>query len=98
MEPASWLTLGRAALGVGVAALTADSFARDTPVALLVAVACVALALDLVDGWIARRPGTESALGAAFDGEGDAFLLLALSVYAAPAHGAWVPPHRPPPE
>jgi phosphatidylglycerophosphate synthase len=90
MEPASWLTLGRATLVVGVAALTADSFARDTPVALLVTVASVALALDLVDGWLARRTGTESALGAAFDGEVDAFLLLVLSVYAAPAYGGWV--------
>ena len=86
----SWVTLARATLAVGVAALVADSFARDTPVALLVALAAVALALDLVDGWLARRTGTVTALGARFDGEVDAFLILALSVYVAPAYGAWV--------
>ena len=84
------MTLARATLAVGVAALVADSFARDTPVALLVALAAVALSLDLVDGWIARRTGTVTALGARFDGEVDAFLILALSVYVAPIYGAWV--------
>src|SRR4029079_15964684 len=34
--------------------------------------------------------GTASELGARFDGEVDAFLLLALSIYVAPALGAWV--------
>jgi phosphatidylglycerophosphate synthase len=86
----SWVTLARATLAVGVAALVADSFARDTPVALLVALASVALALDLVDGRIARRTETVTALGARFDGEVDAFLILALSVYVAPVHGWWV--------
>ena len=84
------MTLGRATLAVGVAALVADSFARDTPVALLVALSAVALAMDLVDGWLARRTGRVSALGARFDGEVDAFLILALSVYVVPALGAWV--------
>ena len=90
MEPASWVTLARATLAVGVAALAADSFTRDTPVGLLVTLATVALALDAVDGWVARRTGTASALGARFDGEVDAFLILALSAYVAPASGAWV--------
>ena len=39
---------------------------------------------------MARRTGTATALGARFDGEVDAFLILALSVYAAPIYGAWV--------
>jgi phosphatidylglycerophosphate synthase len=90
LGPASWLTLARATLAVGVAALAADSFAHDTPVALLVTLAVVALALDAVDGWVARRTGTATPLGARFDGEIDAFLILALSVYVAPAYGAWV--------
>ena len=90
LGPASWVTLARATLAVGVAALAADSFTRDTPVALLVGLAAVALALDAVDGWLARRTGTTTALGARFDGEVDAFLILALSVYVAPAAGAWV--------
>ncbi|HYI18697.1 MAG TPA: CDP-alcohol phosphatidyltransferase family protein, partial [Solirubrobacteraceae bacterium] len=90
LGPASWVTLARATLAVGVAALAAVSFTRDTPVALLVTLAAVALALDAVDGWMARRTGTASALGARFDGEVDAFLILALSVYVAPTYGAWV--------
>jgi phosphatidylglycerophosphate synthase len=88
--PASWVTLARATLAAGVAVLAADALAHDTPVALLVTLATVALVLDAVDGWVARRTGTATALGARFDGEVDAFLILALSVYVAPAYGAWV--------
>ncbi len=90
LTPASWVTLARATLAVGVAALAANSFTHDTPVALLVTLAAVALVLDAVDGWVARRTGMATALGARFDGEVDAFLILALSVYVAPAYGAWV--------
>jgi phosphatidylglycerophosphate synthase len=90
LGPASWVTLARATLVVGVAALAADSFTHGTPVVLLVTLAAVALGLDAVDGWVARRTGTATPLGARFDGEVDAFLILALSVYVAPACGAWV--------
>jgi phosphatidylglycerophosphate synthase len=86
----AWVTLARGTLAVGVAALVANSFARATPVALLVSLAAVALALDLADGWVGRRTGTHSDLGSRFDGEVDAFLILTLSVYVAPAYGAWV--------
>ena len=88
--PAFWVTLARATLAVGVAALAADSLTHGTPVALLVTLAAVALVLDAVDGWVARRTGTATAMGARFDGEVDAFLILALSVYVAPTCGAWV--------
>jgi phosphatidylglycerophosphate synthase len=87
---ASSVTLARATLAVGVAALAADSFTHDTPVPLLVTLAAVALVLDAIDGWVARRTGMATELGARFDGEVDAFLILALSVYVAPACGAWV--------
>lgn len=87
---ADWVTLTRAALVVGVAALVADSFAGSVPVALLVTLASVALVLDAVDGQIARRTGTTSALGGQMDGEVDAFLILVLSVYVADFAGAWV--------
>ena len=90
LGPASWVTLARATLAVGVAALAVDSITHDTPAALLVTLAAVALALDAVDGFVARRTGTASALGARFDGEVDAFLIAALSVYVASASGAWV--------
>ena len=60
------------------------------PVALLVSLAAVALVLDAVDGWVARRTRTTATLGARFDGEVDAFLILVLSVYVARSAGAWV--------
>ena len=90
LGPAGWVTLARATLALGVAALAADSFVREVPVALLVGLAAIALVLDYVDGEVARRTGTVSELGGRLDGEVDAFLILALSVYAAPIAGAWV--------
>jgi phosphatidylglycerophosphate synthase len=90
LGPASWVTLARATLAVGVAALVAHSLAHDIPAGLLVALSALALALDAADGVVARRTGTATPLGARFDGEVDAFLILALSVYVAPICGAWV--------
>lgn len=90
LSPADWVTLARATLAVGVAALIADSFSRPARVALLVSLAAVALVLDAVDGWVARRTWTTTTLGAQFDGEVDAFLILVLSVYLARTIGAWV--------
>ncbi len=87
---ASWVTLTRATLAVGVAALTAASFELPVATATLVTLASIALALDFVDGWLARRTGTQSALGAKLDGEVDAFLILALSIEVAPTAGGWV--------
>ena len=87
---ASWVTLIRATLAVGVAALAAASFERPVATATLVTLASIALALDFVDGWLARRTATQSALGAKLDGEVDAFLILVLSVEVAPTAGAWV--------
>jgi phosphatidylglycerophosphate synthase len=90
LGPADWVTLTRAALAAGIAALVADSFADSVPVALLVSLASLALVLDAVDGRIARRTGTTSALGEHMDAEVDAFLILVLSVYVARSAGAWV--------
>ncbi len=90
LSPADWVTLTRATLAVGVATLVADSFGEPVPVALLVSVAGSALVLDAVDGWVARRTRTAGLLGARFDAEVDAFLILVLSVYVARSAGAWV--------
>ena len=90
LGPADWVTLARATLAVGVAALVADSFDEAVPLWALVGLAAVALLLDAIDGWVARRSGTASALGAHFDAEVDAFLILALSVYVARWNGAWI--------
>jgi phosphatidylglycerophosphate synthase len=90
LGPADRVTLARATLVGGVAALTADSFARPAPVAALIALASVALVLDAADGWVARHSDTASALGARFDMEVDAFLILVLSLYVARPLGGWV--------
>jgi len=90
LTAADWVTLGRATLAVGVAALVAESFDHRTPVAMLVSLAALALVLDGVDGWVARRTRTTETLGARFDAEVDAFLILVLSVYVARSAGAWV--------
>ena len=89
LGPADWVTLARATLAVGVAALTAASFEQPVPVTIVVSLAAIALALDAVDGWVARRTRT-TRLGARLDGEVDAFLILVLSVYVAPSAGPWV--------
>ncbi|PKW11161.1 Phosphatidylglycerophosphate synthase [Streptomyces sp. 1222.5] len=88
--PANRVTLGRATLVGGVTALVADSFESAPPVTLLVGLTAVALLLDGVDGKVARRTGTSSALGARFDMEVDAFLILVLSVYVSMQLGPWV--------
>lgn len=88
--PANTVTLARATLVGGVAALAADSLWEQTSVVVLVSLATVALLLDAVDGQVARRTGTTSPLGARFDVEADSFLLLALSVFVAGYLGWWV--------
>jgi phosphatidylglycerophosphate synthase len=89
LGPADWVTLVRATIACGVAALTADSFVGPAPTATLVTLAVVALVLDWVDGQVARRTRT-TRFGARFDMEVDAFLILVLSVYVARTAGAWV--------
>jgi phosphatidylglycerophosphate synthase len=87
---ADLVTLIRATLACGVAALTADSVFQQSVVTTLVALTVVALVLDAVDGWVARHTRTASVFGARFDGEVDAFLILVLSVYVAGSVGGWV--------
>jgi phosphatidylglycerophosphate synthase len=88
LRPADHVTMARAVLVGGVFALVADG--RPIPMAVFVTLAAVALALDGVDGQVARRTGTASPLGARFDMEVDAFLILVLSVHMALALGWWV--------
>ncbi|WP_211754477.1 CDP-alcohol phosphatidyltransferase family protein [Nocardioides gansuensis] len=90
LGPADLVTLTRAALACGIAALVADAYLRHPAVPTLVTLTVVALVLDAVDGRVARQSGTASAFGARFDGEADAFLILVLSVYIAREAGAWV--------
>ncbi len=90
IHPADWVTLARALLIAGVAGLVADSFSLPVPVTALVTLSAVALALDAVDGQVARRTGTATPVGARFDGEVDAFLILLLSIVVSQDYGGWV--------
>jgi len=87
---ANAVTLVRAGLVVAVAVLVVQSWSSEVPRSLVVALSTVALALDFVDGRLARARGTVTELGAAFDMETDAFLILVLSLYVVPVAGAWV--------
>jgi phosphatidylglycerophosphate synthase len=89
LGPANRVTLARASLVAGVTALTVTSIERPVPTAVFVALIGVALALDGVDGQVARRTGSTSALGARFDMEVDAFLILVLSVFVGGMFGWW---------
>ncbi len=84
---ANAVTLGRAALTAGLAALVVQSWTGLVPRSLVVVMASVALATDLVDGRLARVRGHATPFGAAFDMETDAFLILVLSVYVVPLVG-----------
>ena len=91
LGPASLVTLSRAVLVGGITAQVVDGFATGgVRVPLLVVLATIALILDGVDGQVARRTNTVTALGARFDIEVDTFMLLVLSAHIAPALGVWV--------
>ncbi|GAA1984759.1 CDP-alcohol phosphatidyltransferase family protein [Terrabacter lapilli] len=94
LAPADRVTLTRAVLTCGVAAMVADAVRNDTGLesstTLLVVLAAAALLLDAVDGPIARRTGTASPFGARFDMECDAFLILVLAVHVSRTVGWWV--------
>ena len=84
------VTLFRAMLACAAAALVVDSWQQRPALAALVALASTALALDAVDGWVARRTRSISEFGGRLDGEVDAFLIAVLSVYVARSAGWWV--------
>ena len=93
MENFGWgnaATATRSTLVGLVTALVTTSLSALVSVPLLIALTTIALALDAVDGWLARRTDSVSALGARFDMEVDAFLLLVLSAYVATMLGWWV--------
>lgn len=90
LTPADWVTLSRATLVVVVTALVADGFLHAVATPLLVTLAAVALALDAVDGNVARRTHQVTSLGARFDMEVDAWLILVLSIHALHYVGPWV--------
>lgn len=90
LGPADLVTLARAVLAGGVCALVAEQLAGGATSLVLMLLAVVTLALDAVDGQVARRTGTASPFGARFDMETDSFLVLVLSVQVAVLLGPWV--------
>jgi phosphatidylglycerophosphate synthase len=71
-------------------ALTGDVSVHPAAVVAIVVLSTAALLLDAVDGRVARRTGSVSRVGARFDMEVDAFLILVLSWYVATTVGGWV--------
>ena len=88
---ANALTLARGAAVLALAALAVEPLDdRLAWLACLLGLACIAL--DGVDGCLARLRATASAFGARFDMEVDAFFVLALSVLLVTGGkvGAWI--------
>lgn len=83
-------------LRAGIAALVAGLIGRfELPPSqswLVAALAGLALLLDGIDGWLARRDGLESRFGARFDLEVDALFIfvMAVLVYQSGKAGGWV--------
>jgi phosphatidylglycerophosphate synthase len=88
--PANAVTATRSTLVGPITALVVASFEDAIPTVLLVTLVACALILDGVDGYVARRTRSESEIGARFDMEVDAFLLLVLCVYDVRFVGWWV--------
>lgn len=94
---ANWVTLIRVLFAVVLLAYGLGKIWQVTLIGtegrwLIVTGAAVALCLDGLDGFLARRFGQASAFGARFDMETDAVTMLALSilVWAEGQAGAWV--------
>jgi phosphatidylglycerophosphate synthase len=91
MGAANHVTLVRGALVALLAGLVGER-GSTAMAAVAVAVASTAMVLDGVDGWLARRFGTESGFGARLDMETDAVFVavLALLVWRFGKAGSWV--------
>lgn len=88
---ANAVTLLRAGIAALFAGLIGQSAPPPTLAWLLAALALLALFLDGVDGWLARRSGMRSPFGARFDLEVDAFfiLILAILIWRFDKAGVW---------
>jgi phosphatidylglycerophosphate synthase len=95
LGPANVVTLARLGMAAALTVPLAQAAALPGDPAtawVVLGLAVLALSLDGVDGWLARRTGLASAFGARFDMEVDAVLsaLLALIVWQSGAAGPWV--------
>lgn len=91
LGPANRVTALRTVLVALIVASVGERPAPDLALAIG-SVAFLAMALDGVDGWLARRTAMSSPFGARFDMEVDALLVLALAilVWRHDRAGAWV--------
>lgn len=89
---ANRVTLARGILVALLAGALADPRLLASHALPLVSLATLALLLDGVDGWVARRTRTDSLFGAHFDMELDAFfiLVLCLALIVLGKVGPWV--------
>ena len=89
--PANRVTLARGAMTALLLAMFAEN-ANPVVAWFTVTVALAALALDGVDGWLARRHGDSSDFGARFDMETDALLIFSIAVltWQHGKAGAWI--------
>lgn len=95
---ANAITLWRAAFSSFLFALSADSLAGNYPLSdpfihtLITVLAATFLALDGLDGWLARHYGMESRFGEQFDMHIDALFVLSLCLLLAVSGfvGPWV--------
>jgi phosphatidylglycerophosphate synthase len=87
---ANAVTATRSALIGVVTAVVATSLTQPVSATFLVALVAPTLALDAVDGWVARRTSSTSPLGARFDMEADAFLMLVLCTFDVGIVGPWI--------
>lgn len=92
---ANWVTLIRAVIALFLLALGISGFAQAIGAELrwvAITGALLALCLDGVDGFLARRLHQASAFGARFDLETDALTMMALAllVWATNQAGPWV--------
>ncbi len=89
---ANRVTLLRASIAALAAGLIGRSELTSSQNWFIAGLAGLALVLDGIDGWLARREGTTSPFGARFDMEVDAFFILVLAglVYQTGKAGGWV--------
>lgn len=89
---ANLLTMLRAAGAAGFVALALEPGVAAAHAWAACGAVAVLLAVDGIDGWVARRQGLASAFGARFDMEVDALLILTLACLAwgLDKAGPWV--------
>lgn len=90
--PANRITLARAALVALLIGFIGHAAGAEQIAWVIILLATLAMILDGLDGWLARRTNSVSAFGARFDMETDALLIMVLAIllWQAQKTGLWV--------